>query len=118
MTEKNTSVSVVFAKLDYSHSTKDTGNVGTTTTILGIASSPEVAHQMIVVDHLNTVQEEGLNVLKHPLKPVFVVDTNDNMVDGYSVTISGQDGDTHWVNTISWYAVKIETDTLLEHFEL
>jgi hypothetical protein len=120
MKEKNQLVSVVFVQLYYSHSEPETGSgsEGCTTTILGIATTPEIAHQMIVVDHLETVKNEGLNVLKYPLLPSTIVDKHDNVIEGFGVTISGSEGGTSWTNKVSWYAVNIETDTLLDNFEL
>lgn len=112
MTEENKTVFVVFAKLDYSHTNVGpVGSTGTTSTILGIAATTEVADMMVTMDHLKTLADEGLNPLKHPLHL-------SEEGDGVLTLEGGSDSEGYWSNTITWTIQEVPLDELLDNFEI
>jgi len=111
---------LVFAQLDYSHSGPEQGEggCGRTSVLLGVADDKAIATQMIVLDHLDTLNDEDLDPLKYPLRHNSI-ETKQGPTATLAVTISGKDEvGTSWTNELNWYVVEISTNSLLEHFEL
>ena len=113
MAEENKTVYIVFAKLEYGHAGPEegTGGAGETSAIVGIASNNKIAHQLVSIDHLETLADEGLSPLKYPL--------DINEIGDATVTIKGGSIlEGTWTNTVTWTVQEIPLDTLIEDFEL